>query len=78
MSDNLTTQDTIIDAWNMGVKSNAIKEELIFHSVPIAIGRGVQYASREFRKTIKSNALITQSMSRKGNCWDNAVAESFF
>ncbi|WP_168816878.1 integrase core domain-containing protein, partial [Lutibacter sp. B1] len=36
------------------------------------------YASREFRKIIKSNSLITQSMSRKANCWDNAVAESFF
>ncbi|MEM8566296.1 MAG: IS3 family transposase, partial [Bacteroidota bacterium] len=31
-----------------------------------------------FRKMIQHNALITQSMSRKANCYDNAVAESFF
>jgi putative transposase len=39
--------------------------------------RGVQYASTEFRELLKENRCI-QSMSRKGNCWDNAVAESFF
>ena len=39
--------------------------------------RGVQYASSEFRSLIESYDCI-QSMSRKGNCWDNAVAESFF
>jgi transposase InsO family protein len=36
----------------------------------------VQYASEEFRGTLAKN--LVQSMSRKGNCWDNAVAESFF
>jgi putative transposase len=46
---------------------------LIFHS-----DRGVQYASNLFRKHLKNNELITQSMSRKGNCWDNALAASFF
>ncbi|PCJ26785.1 MAG: hypothetical protein COA97_05165 [Flavobacteriales bacterium] len=40
--------------------------------------RGIQYASKEFRNQLNTNNLITQSMSRKGNCWDNAVAESFF
>jgi len=39
--------------------------------------RGVQYASVEFRNLISAYDCI-QSMSRKGNCWDNAVAESFF
>jgi len=39
--------------------------------------RGVQYASSEFRPLISSYDCI-QSMSRKGNCWDNAVAQSFF
>lgn len=74
MSDNLTTKDTIIPAWNMAVKSNVITEELIFHS-----DRGVQYASYRFTDIIKSyDGLVIQSMSRKGNCWDNAVAESFF
>ena len=44
----------------------------MFHS-----DRGSQYASEEFRNAIKPYG-VRQSMSRKGNCWDNAVAESFF
>jgi putative transposase len=39
--------------------------------------RGIQYASEQFRNILKSIKAI-QSMSRKGNCWDNAVSESFF
>ena len=39
--------------------------------------RGCQYASAEYRKTLKKHG-ITPSMSRKGNCWDNAPMESFF
>ena len=39
--------------------------------------RGIQYASGDFRAILKKHRFI-QSMSRKGNCWDNAVAESFF
>lgn len=39
--------------------------------------RGSQYASNSHRKLLKEHGII-QSMSRKGNCWDNAVAESFF
>jgi putative transposase len=39
--------------------------------------RGIQYASGNFRAILKKHRFI-QSMSRKGNCWDNAVAESFF
>ena len=39
--------------------------------------RGIQYASEQFRSLLES-AEAVQSMSRKGNCWDNAVAESFF
>ena len=74
MSDNLSTEATIIPAWNMAIKDNKITEELIFHS-----DRGSQYASYRFTSMIKKyNELIKQSMSRKGNCWDNAVAESFF
>ncbi len=45
---------------------------LIVHS-----DQGVQFACDEFRKTVKMYGFI-QSMSRKGDCWDNAVAESFF
>lgn len=39
--------------------------------------RGCQYASRDYRERLERNG-ITCSMSRKGNCWDNAVSESFF
>lgn len=39
--------------------------------------RGIQYTSEDFRTILKNHCFI-QSMSRKGNCWDNAVAESFF
>lgn len=47
---------------------------MLFHS-----DRGIQYASRAFKNVLmKSSSFITQSMSRRANCWDNAVAESFF
>lgn len=39
--------------------------------------RGSQYASKSHRRVLKQHG-IKQSMSRKGNCWDNAVSESFF
>ncbi len=41
------------------------------------MGRGSQYASKAFRKLLRANGF-KGSMSRKGDCWDNAVAESFF
>lgn len=71
-SRGMTAQETVIPAWRMAVRNRPIHNELIFHS-----DRGVQYACKAFRNLI-NNKLITQSMSRKGNCWDNAVAESFF
>jgi putative transposase len=46
--------------------------EMLHHS-----DRGSQYASRDYRSTLERNG-IQPSMSRKGDCWDNAVAESFF
>jgi len=39
--------------------------------------RGIQYASERYRKVLADNGIVC-SMSRKGNCWDNAVVESFF
>jgi putative transposase len=45
---------------------------LLFHS-----DRGSQYAAHLFRRLLAALGMV-QSMSRKGNCWDNAVAESFF
>ena len=53
----------------MAVKNRNIEEGLIFHS-----DRGVQYASKKFVNGIDSYKKI----NRKKNCWDNAVAESFF
>tara|TARA_R110001599_G_scaffold353781_1_gene597597 strand:- start:4981 stop:5328 length:348 start_codon:yes stop_codon:yes gene_type:complete len=45
---------------------------LVVHS-----DRGSQYASRDYRRLLKAHGFVG-SMSRKGDCWDNAVAESFF
>lgn len=70
---SLRAEGTAIAAWKMAVKNRPIEQSLIFHS-----DRGVQYACNEFTNLISTNKLVTQSMSRKGNCWDNAVAESFF
>lgn len=73
LSRTMHANKTIIPAWMMAISRRKISDELIFHS-----DRGVQYACNEFRKLLKGNLLISQSMSRKANCWDNAVAESFF
>jgi transposase InsO family protein len=61
-------------AFEMAALNRPAREGLIFHS-----DRGVQYCSEEFRMAIKKHCpTVRQSMSRKGNCWDNACAESFF
>ena len=73
LSRTMHANKTIMPAWKMAISRRNISSELIFHS-----DRGVQYACNEFRKLIKRNSLISQSMSRRANCWDNAVAESFF
>ena len=73
LSATMKAIDTAIPAFKMAQRNRPITQELIFHS-----DRGVQYACNEFRKVLESNPLIVRSMSRKGNCWDNAVAESFF
>lgn len=72
MSDNMTDEDTVNAAFKKAIKNRPISPGLIFHS-----DRGSQYASKDFRKLLDAQKCI-QSMSRKGNCWDNAVAESFF
>ena len=73
LSKGLTAAETILAAWFMAITNRPVTESLIFHS-----DRGIQYACDDFTRILKSNKLITRSMSRKGNCWDNAVAESFF
>ncbi len=62
----------VCDALKMALWQRRPKPGLIHHS-----DRGSQYAGDDFRKLLKDNEIIG-SMSRKGNCWDNAVAESFF
>jgi putative transposase len=71
-STDMTAQNTSLAALKMALKNRGAKHGLIFHS-----DRGVQYACDEFKALLKENNII-QSMSRKANCWDNAVAESFF
>ena len=71
LSRNLSADSTCF-ALNKYLNTISYTKGLMVHS-----DRGVQYASEQFRNILKS-ARATQSMSRKGNCWDNAVAESFF
>ena len=72
-SRSLKAAITTIPAWKMAVRNRLITQKLIFHS-----DRGVQYACHEFKNLLSSFKLVERSMSRKGDCWDNAVAESFF
>lgn len=73
VSTTLTASDTVVAAWRKAIRNRPVDQSLMFHS-----DRGVQYACTEFTSLIAGHKMVTQSMSRKGNCWDNAVAESFF
>lgn len=72
LSETMDAKNTTVKAFLMAKGNRTITNELIFHS-----DRGVQNACSEFRSELEKLPII-QSMSRKGNCWDNAVAESFF
>jgi len=61
-----------IRALNKAILRRRPGQGLMVHS-----DRGIQYASSDFRSVLQKHSFV-QSMSRKGNCWDNAVAESFF
>ena len=71
MSDHIDSA-LALDALDMAISGRQPKEGLIHHT-----DRGVQYACDDYQRALKLSGLLT-SMSRKGNCWDNAVAESFF
>ena len=71
MADHMRTS-LVNDAMQMAIWQRKPPEGLIWHT-----DRGSQYASKEHRALLKMHK-IQQSMSRKGDCWDNAVAESFF
>jgi putative transposase len=66
------TNDLVIDAILMAVWKRQPKNQVIVHS-----DQGSQYGSDEWMRFCKEHGLTT-SMSRRGNCYDNAVAESFF
>jgi len=79
LSNDMTYENTIMRAWIMARNNRKIIKGFIFHS-----DRGSQYACNKMRRIFSfqlkpaAGELKKQSMSRKGNCWDNAVAESFF
>ena len=66
------TADLVISALEKAVRLGLVKAGAIVHS-----DRGSQYASNTFRRLLQHNGF-RQSMSGKGNCYDNAQAESFF
>lgn len=70
-ADNMRTE-ILLEAYRQACRRERPGPGLIFHS-----DRGSQYASRAFRQALINNRHL-RSMSRKGDCWDNAVAESFF
>jgi len=71
MSTWLGTQ-LLLRAFAMAVLSRRPPKELLFHS-----DRGSQYASQAFREALQ-RAGMRQSMSRKGDCWDNSPSEAWF
>jgi len=71
MSSRIKAQ-LVCDAMQMAIWQRRPKAGLIHHS-----DRGSQYASKAFRQLLKQHG-VKGSMSRKGDCWDNAVVESFF
>jgi putative transposase len=71
MEDHMRTE-LCLDALNMALRSRQPGDDLIHHS-----DRGVQYASTDYQRLLQSQD-IGVSMSRVGNCYDNAVMESFW
>lgn len=75
LSNTMKAKDTSVKSLRMALINRPLKadEKLIYHS-----DRGIQYACEEFVSEINKHKSIIRSMSKKGDCWDNAVAESFF
>jgi transposase InsO family protein len=74
LSASMEASETTVAALEMAVKNRTPENGLIFHS-----DRGVQYCAQGFRDMLRKRCpAVRQSMGRKGNCWDNACAESFF
>ncbi|MDR2097247.1 MAG: integrase core domain-containing protein, partial [Spirochaetaceae bacterium] len=74
LSADMEAVHTTIPALETAFANRRPRDGLIFHS-----DRGVQYCAKAFREALQARCpTVRQSMSRKGNCWDNACAESFF
>jgi putative transposase len=71
MADHLRT-DLCLDALDMALRSRKPTKDLIHHS-----DRGIQYASGDYARVLREYG-VQVSMSRKGDCYDNAVMESFW
>jgi transposase InsO family protein len=71
MSERLT-DDLTLDALGMALARRCPPQGLLHHS-----DRGSQYASGDYQRVLAQHGIVG-SMSHRGNCWDNAVAESFF
>ena len=71
LADHMRTE-LVQDALTMAFAHRAPEKGVIFHS-----DRGCQYTSRDFAELARANGVVL-SVGRKGECWDNAVAESFF
>ena len=71
LGDHMRTS-LVQDALSMAFTTRRPADGVIFHS-----DRGCQYTSRDYAALARANGVIL-SVSRKGECWDNAVAESFF
>jgi transposase InsO family protein len=74
LSADMESAHTTIPAVDMAFKNRRAQEGQLFHS-----DRGVQYCARSLRDLLEQRCpTVRQGMSRKGNCRDNACAESFF
>jgi len=71
LADHMRTE-LVADALSMALRTRGPEQGLIFHS-----DRGCQYTSAEYGQLARRNGVVL-SIGRKGECWDNAVAESFF
>jgi putative transposase len=70
--DKTLSSELVERALSNALLDREIKRGIIFHS-----DQGIQYTSENFRRMLRENGF-QQSMSRKGNCWDNAIIETFF
>ena len=83
LSEDMTTDNTVYAAWLNARKNREVVEGFTLHRQATLSDRGVQYASHQISNLFLLSSKMKQSMTgppdgRKGNCWDKAVAESFF